>query len=143
MTTTALDFGSIPLEAIKPGMKAFHSQTITDADLKAFAGVSGDHNPIHINAEYAAKSRFKKRIAHGILLSSYFSQLIAMKLPGPGAIYVSQSLKFKKPVYIDDTVTAVVEVVSVDNDRRRVFLSTKCFVNDEVTVDGEAEVYIP
>ncbi|HDZ9325682.1 TPA: MaoC family dehydratase, partial [Vibrio cholerae] len=90
------------------GMSASYSQTITDADIKQFAGLSGDRNPVHLDENYANQSRFKKRIAHGMISSSFFSALFGTKLPGEGCVYVSQSLKFRKPVYIDDTVVATV-----------------------------------
>ena len=133
----------IPLEKIEIGMKASYSQTITDADVKEFAGISGDKNPIHMSEEYAEKSRFKKRIAHGLLSSSFFSALFGTKIPGEGSIYVSQSLQFKKPVYLGDTVTATVIVKAVDIHKRRVFFRTLCKVKNKIVIDGEAELYVP
>ena len=85
---------------IKVGMSESYSQTITDADIKSFAGISGDNNPVHMSDEYAEKSRFKKRIAHGMISSSFFSALFGTKLPGPGCVYVNQSLNFKRDLYI-------------------------------------------
>ena len=99
-----LVFGSVPLEQIEIGMSVSYSQTITDADIKAFAGLSGDHNPVHVSDTFAHESRFGKRIAHGLMSAGFFSALFGMRLPGPGCLYVSQELKFKRPVYIDDTV---------------------------------------
>jgi len=135
--------GSIPFEDIYPGMTVSYSQTITDADIKAYAGLSGDHNPVHVSSEYAASSRFGKRIAHGLMSAGFFSALFGMRLPGPGCVYVSQSLNFKRPVYIDDTVTATVKVNSVDAAQRRVFFETLCTVGGRVVISGEAEIYIP
>ena len=97
---------SISFEQIKIDMSVSYSQTITDADVKSFAGISGDHNPIHVDDEYASKSRYKKRIAHGLISGSFFSALFGTKLPGPGCVYVQQTFNFKKPVYLGDTVTA-------------------------------------
>lgn len=135
--------GSIPLEDIHPGMKVSYSQTITDADIKAFAGISGDHNPVHVSDHYAEQSRFGKRIAHGLMSAGFFSALFGMRLPGPGCVYVSQSLQFKRPVYINDTVVAAVEVTKVDRERRRVFFNTECTVGTKRVITGEAEIYIP
>lgn len=135
--------GSIPLEDIHPGMKVSYSQTITDADIKAFAGISGDHNPVHVSEHYAEQSRFGKRIAHGLMSAGFFSALFGMRLPGPGCVYVSQSLQFKRPVYINDTVVAAVEVTKVDRERRRVFFKTECTVGAKKVITGEAEIYIP
>ncbi|PLX70032.1 MAG: acyl dehydratase [Denitrovibrio sp.] len=134
---------NVPIDQIKIGMEASYSQTITDADIKNFAGVTGDKNPAHMNDEYAKETQFKERIAHGMLSASYFSTLLGMKLPGEGSIYVSQSLKFKKPVFIGDTVTATVIVTDVNLEKRRVFLRTLCKVKDEIVIDGEAQMYIP
>ena len=135
--------GTIAIENIKIGMEVIYSQTITDADVKAFSGVSGDKNPIHMNDDYAQKSRFKRRIAHGLMIASYFSGLFGTKLPGEGAVYVSQSLFFKRPVYIGDTVTATVIVEKVDLIKRRVFFETIATVRNKIMIDGKAELYIP
>lgn len=136
-------FSSMPIEEIKEGMTVSFSQTITDADIKSFAAISGDKNPVHIDEDYANASRYKKRIAHGFLTASFFSALFGTKLPGEGCVYVAQSLRFKRPVYIDDTVTATVEVTNIDLKRKRVFFNTVCKVKNKIVTDGEAEIYIP
>lgn len=138
-----MNFGSIPIESIEPGMSASYSQTITDADIKSFAGLSGDHNPVHVDREYAENSRFKKRIAHGLMSAGFFSAIFGTKFPGPGCVYVSQNLSFLRPVYIDDTVTANVTVSSVDIKKRRVFFDTTCIVKGKKVISGTAEIYIP
>lgn len=130
-------------ENIKIGMSESYSQTITDADVKSFAGISGDHNPVHVSDEYAQQSRYKKRIAHGMISSSFFSALFGTKLPGPGCVYVGQSLNFKRPVYLEDTVTALITVTSIDKKKRRVFFDTVCKVKNKVVIDGTAELYVP
>ena len=130
-------------EDIKIGMSESYSQTITDADIKSFAGISGDHNPVHMSDEYAEQSRFKKRIAHGMISSSFFSALFGTKLPGEGCVYVQQNLNFKRPVYIGDTVTASITVISIDHDKRRVFFDTVCKVRKKTVIDGIAELYVP
>ena len=134
---------SADITKISIGMSASYSQTITDADIKAYAGLSGDNNPVHMSEEYAEQSRFKKRIAHGLFSSGFFSALFGTKLPGPGCVYVSQTLNFKRPVYIDDTVTATVEVANIDVDKKRVFFRTFCKVKNKIVIDGEAEIFVP
>ncbi|MHC8321197.1 MaoC family dehydratase [Pseudomonas sp. GB2N2] len=140
-----IDFSicSMPLHDLVVGTKANYSQTITDADIKAFAGVSGDHNPVHVDDEYAAKSRFGKRIAHGLMSAGFFSAIFGTRIPGPGCVYVSQSLNFIRPVYIDDTVTAEVEVTRIDLAKRRVFFNTVCKVKGKNVITGSAEIFVP
>lgn len=131
------------LEDIKVGMSESYSQTISEADVKNFANISGDRNPVHMDELYAEQSRFGKRIAHGMFSTSFFSALFGMKLPGPGCVYVSQNLKFRKPVYIGDTVTAYIEVKDIDLNRRRVYFNTYCKVGNSKVITGSAEIYIP
>lgn len=134
---------SIPIEEIEIGMTASYSQTITDADVKVFAGISGDRNPVHLDEEYAENSRYKKRIAHGFMTASYFSALFGTKIPGAGCVYVSQSLNFKRPVYINDTVVATIKVIKVNKEKQRIFFKTTCTVRNKIVIDGEAEIFIP
>lgn len=131
------------LEEIKVGMFSSYSQTITDADIKSFAGLSGDHNPVHVSDDYAAQSRYGKRIAHGMLSSSFFSALFGTKLPGHGCVYASQSLKFRYPVYVGDTVTATVTVKKINIEKRIIIFDTICTVGRKKVITGEAEIYIP
>ncbi len=133
----------VPIEDIKIGMTASYSQTITDADIKGFAGISGDRNPVHLDEIYAKESRYKGRIAHGFLTASFFSALFGTKLPGQGCVYVSQTLNFKRAVYVGDTVEVVVEVLGVNLEKRRVFFKTICKVRGKVVTDGEAEIFVP
>ena len=105
------------LEDLKVGMSAAYTKTVTDADLVLFAGVSGDINPMHVDQEYARKTMFQGRIAHGMLTASFISAVLGTKLPGPGCIYVSQNLKFKAPVRPGDTVRAKVTVKAIDLER--------------------------
>jgi len=134
---------SYSIDEIKVGMYVSYSQTITDADIKQFAAISGDRNPVHMDDEYAGKSRFKKRIAHGLLSASFFSALFGTRLPGKGCVYVGQNLNFKKPVYLGDTVTATVTVIEIDTKKQRVFFETICTVKNKKVIDGTAELYIP
>lgn len=138
-----LVFNKIPLEEIEVGMSVNYSQTVTDADIKEFAGISGDRNPVHLDENYASNSKFKKRIAHGMMTASYFSALFGTKIPGEGCVYTYQSLKFKRPVYINDTVEAIVTVKDVDLKKRRVKFKTVCKVENKTVTDGEAELYVP
>ncbi|AMO56416.1 acyl dehydratase [Endozoicomonas montiporae] len=131
------------IEEIQVGMSASYSQTITDADIKGYAGISGDNNPVHMDRDYAEESRFGRRIAHGLISAGFFSALFGTKLPGPGCVYVSQSLNFKRPVYIDDTVAAIVTVKEIDLAKQRVYFDTVCKVKNKIVISGDAEIYIP
>jgi 3-hydroxybutyryl-CoA dehydratase len=133
----------LPSDAPLPeiGARATRSRTITEADLVLFAGLSGDLNPVHMDAVYAARSRFGGRIAHGMLTASLLSAILGNQLPGPGAIYLEQRLRFEAPVYIGDTVTASVEVIAVRADKRIVTLRTECAKQDgTLVISGEAVV---
>lgn len=126
----------------KVGDSVSESRTITDQDVREFAKISGDFNPIHIDDQYAEKTRFKKRIAHGMLAASMLSKLAGMKLPGPGSIYLSQSMKFKNPCYIGDTITAEVKVLNVRSDKPIITLSTTVRNQaNELLLEGEAMIY--
>lgn len=134
---------NLKFEDIQVGMEVSYSQTVTDADVKTFAGLSGDHNPVHISDEYAKNTRWERRIAHGLISVSFFSGLMGTKLPGIGCVWVSQTIKFKKPVYIGDTVTAKLIVKEIDVDRRRVYMTSLCLVDDEIVIEGESEAFVP
>lgn len=108
------------------GDTASCSKTFTETDVILFAGLSGDFNPVHVDKEYASKTRFKRRIAHGLLTSSLLSQLLGMHLPGSGSIYMNQTLRFTKPVYIDDTITATGTVEAIDENKNTVTIKTEC-----------------
>lgn len=128
---------------ISVGMKASAFHTITNEKIEAFATISEDFNPIHLDEDYAKNSKFGKRIAHGAMVTSFFSALFAMELPGEGSIYVSQNTQFKKPVFLDDVVLAEIEVIDIELQRKRVFFKTTCFVNENEVISGMAEIYIP
>ncbi len=130
------------IEDLALGMSTSYGRTVTETDIANFAGVSGDTNPLHLNAEFAATTRFKQRIAHGMLSAAYISTLIGNRLPGPGCLYIAQTLRFVAPVRIGDTVIATATVTDIDTARRRVKLSTICRVGDTVVVDGEAETLV-
>ncbi|KLN62347.1 dehydratase [Kiloniella spongiae] len=130
------------IEDLSEGMEASFSKTVTEADIVLFAGVSGDTNPVHIDEEAAKKSVFEGRIAHGMLTASYLSTVLGTRLPGPGCIYLSQSLRFKGPVRIGDTVTAIVRVREIMTSKKRVILETLCQVRGKDVLDGEATVMV-
>ncbi|WP_428817618.1 MaoC family dehydratase [Clostridium butyricum] len=120
------------------------SKTITEYDIYTFAGISGDFNPIHVNREKAKDSIFNGQIAHGILVSSFISTVIGMYLPGPGTIYLKQSLNFKKPVYIGDTITAKVTIKEIEENKKVAKLYTVVInQNGLMVLDGEAVVKLP
>jgi len=126
---------------LKIGDSAETTHTVTEEDIETFGRLSGDYNPLHFNEEWAKQTMFGGRIAHGILTAAYVSAVIGMHLPGPGTIYMSQSMRFLAPVRIGDTITARVEVVAKDDEKRRVTLKTTCMNQDGKTVlDGEALV---
>jgi 3-hydroxybutyryl-CoA dehydratase len=128
------------IEDLKVGMTARFSKTITEADIVLFAGVSGDNNAMHINEEFASETVFAGRIAHGMLSASVISAAIANKLPGPGTIYMSQSLRFNAPVRPGDTVHAQVTVKEISLEKQRALLTTECFVGNKTVIEGEALV---
>jgi len=131
------------MPALNPGDKASRTQTITDDMIRAFAELTGDTNPVHLDDAYAAGTRFGRRIAHGMIAAGLISATLANDLPGPGTVYLSQSLQFKAPVYPGDTITATVEVKSVRPDKPIVTLVTFCNNQDNVVVlEGEAVVLV-
>ena len=131
------------LEDLKEGMSASFGKTVTDADVMMFAGVSGDTNPVHLNNDFASKTMFKGRIAHGIFGAGLISAVLGTKLPGPGCIYVNQNLKFKAPVRIGDTLVARVTVKAINSEKKLVTLDTVCTVADKPVIEGEATVMVP
>lgn len=130
-------------EDMQEGMEASFSKTVTEADLVLFAGVTGDLNPVHIDAEFAANSMFKQRIAHGMLSAGFISTVFGTRLPGPGCIYVSQNLRFRAPVFIGDTVTARVKVTGLKPEKNMVLFETVCSVGGKDVVTGDAVIMVP
>jgi 3-hydroxybutyryl-CoA dehydratase len=126
------------IEDLRPGMSASFAKTVTEADILLFAGVSADINAVHLNEEYAKTTMFGGRIAHGMLTAGFISAVLANKLPGPGTIYLGQTLKFKAPVRAGDTVTATVTVREVFVDKKRVILDAVCTVAGKVVLEGES-----
>src|SRR4030095_13529494 len=120
------------MPTLKPGDKASRTQTISDEMIRSFAALTGDTNPVHLDDAYAAGTRFGRRIAHGMIAAGLISATLAHDLPGPGTVYLSQTLQFKTPIYQGDTVTAMVEVKSVRSDKPIVTLGTTCKNQNEV-----------
>ena len=126
-------------KSVSVGETASLSKTISEADIVLFAGVTGDFNPLHLDREYAKTTRFGERIAHGLLTAGLISAVLGTRLPGPGAIYLGQTLSFRKPVKIGDTITATAKVSSYDPEKRIVKLETNCYNQEGVLVlAGEA-----
>ena len=139
MTVPARTF---TFEELTVGQNASRSRTITAEDIVAFANVCNDHNPVHLDAAYAATTIFKERIAHGMLSAGIMSGLFGEDLPGPGAIYVAQSLKFRAPVKIGDTLVARAEVLSKVEGKNLVVFKTECRVEGKIVVEGEATLLV-
>ena len=135
--------GTICIEDIEIGMTRHLRKTVTNRDIKLFAEVSTDHNPVHLDDAYAQDTTFEGRIAHGMLTAGLISAVIGEQLPGHGTVYLGQSLKFMAPVRPGDTVYAEVKVTAIDYAKRRVTLETHCAVGDTVVLKGEALVLAP
>lgn len=131
------------IDQMQVGMTRSYAKTLTETDIILFAAASGDINSVHLNQEYAEKTPFGGRIAHGILTAGVISACIANKLPGVGTVYLGQTLKFKAPVRPGDTVTAIVTVKSLDAEKNRVVLDTICQVAGKTVLEGEATVMAP
>ena len=132
------------INELSVGDRAEFTKTVSESDVYLYAGVTGDFNPAHINEPHAEKTFFKTRIAHGMLPAGFISAILGTRLPGPGTIYMGQTLKFRAPVLIGDTITASAEVMEIIADKNRVRLKTTCQNQDGVVVlDGEAVVSPP
>lgn len=130
-------------EDLAVGMEASYARTVAESDLQTFAAVTGDNNPVHLDADFAAATPFKERIAHGMLSAGYLSAVLGTKLPGPGAIYVSQTLSFRGPVKIGDTVTAHVKLRELVSGKRRAIFDCRCSVAGKSVLEGEAVLMVP
>lgn len=130
--------GGYYFDELTIGLKAQSARTVTEADVLMFGAASGDMNPVHFDAEFASTSRFGERIAHGMLTASHVSALIGMRLPGPGSVYISQSLAFKRPVKIGATVTTDVEITDLEPIKGLVTLTTTCSVAGKIVLSGVA-----
>ena len=140
---TGAPFTSYFFEDLAPGMRETLLKTVMADDVIGFATLSGDHNPIHLSDHFARKTRFGGRIAHGLYTASLISAVLGMRLPGPGAVYLSQTLNFRGPVRIGDVVLVAVEVAELTPEGRRCRLACECVVDGKVVLDGEAIVMVP
>jgi acyl dehydratase len=132
-----------PYDVLEVGQTASNSKTVEERDIQLFAAVSGDRNPVHLDAEYAATTMFKERIAHGMFSGALISAAVACELPGPGTIYLGQQMRFTAPVKLGDTLTVRLEILE-KLPKFRVRVATRVFnQNDELVVDGEAEILAP
>ncbi len=126
---------------MKVGDEASLTRLLTEDDIRAFARITGDDNPLHLDTEYARETRFRKPVAHGFLVASLISAVLGTRLPGPGSVYLSQSLSFLAPVYPGDTITASVRIVEMDNDKGIVSLHTEVTNQSRIrVVSGEARL---
>ena len=134
----------LSFEEIELGMQASVENTVAEGDIQAFAEITGDHNPIHLDEAFAVNTPFKGRISHGMLTAGYISAAFGMRLPGPGAIYVKQSLNFLRPVRIDDRITTTVKVSELFPEKRRVLFECECTnAAGKVVLQGEAVLMVP
>ncbi len=136
----APELDGLAFEDLTVGMTAIYSRTITESDIVLFCGISGDTNPIHLNHEYAAQTRFRGTIAHGMLSATLISTVLGTKLPGPGVIYVSQDLRFRAPVRAGDTVVARATVAELYPEKKWAKLDTVCTVGSKTVIEGHAVV---
>ncbi len=140
---TILPFQTLYFEDLSVGLSETYAKTVRSSDVVGFAEITGDRNPIHLSEHFAARTPFKGRIAHGLYTAGLISAVIGTRLPGPGAIYISQTLRFLAPVKIGDTVDATVEVVELNARRQRAELFCKCEVGGTLVLEGEAVVKVP
>lgn len=134
----------LTIEQLSINQSETFRKTIAESDVYLFAGITGDTNPAHIDEVYASSTKFNKRIVHGLLVASFISTVLGTKLPGPGTIYISQTINFKAPVYIGDTIEARVTVKEIIKEKNRVVLNTEVYnQNNEPVVAGEAIVLAP
>src|SRR5471030_1676978 len=138
-----LTLQTLYFEDLSVGMTEQLTKTVASSDVVGFAEVTGDRNPIHLSEHFAAKTPFGTRIAHGLYTASLISAVLGTRLPGPGAIYISQTLNFRAPVKIGDTVTVIVTVAELMPEKSRARLSCVCKVGRQVVLDGEALVKVP
>ena len=137
------EFTGFKYEDLEIGQAHETVHTITADDIQRFAEVSGDFNPLHMSDEYAATTMFEKRIAHGALTASYISGILGNNLPGPGAVFVGLNMRFRRPVYIGDTVTARATIAEKIDRGNRVVLKIECIVDGKRVITGDAEVVAP
>jgi 3-hydroxybutyryl-CoA dehydratase len=142
MTTTTIGPGHF-FEDLYVGMEESISHTVSSEGIHSFAELSGDVNPIHLDEAYAKETPFRRRVAHGMLSASYISAVFGTRLPGPGCIYISQTLNFRAPVHIGDRVTATVRISDLIEHRKRAIFTCACTVGEKIVLEGEAVLMVP
>lgn len=135
--------GDLYFEDMHVGRSAERRHVITDRDIQVFADLTGDYSPLHVDEAFAQRSRFGRRLAHGLLSSSFITGIIGMELPARNGIYMGQTLSFRRPVFIGDELVVRASVASRDEDKSRIRLTTQCLVDDAIVVDGEALIFVP
>ena len=133
----------VEIDKISIGDCAEITKLMSENMVSNFAEISEDFNPVHLDSQYAENSRYKRKIIHGLMATSLFSGLFGTKLPGEGCVYKSQNIRFKRPIYIGDTVTAKVVVTDINVSKKVITFSTRCLVDGKVMIDGESEIFIP
>ncbi len=131
------------LEDLEVGQSATYRRTFSDDDVAGFAQISGDDNPLHLDEEFAAGTRFKTPIMHGMLTTSLWSTIVGTLLPGPGCAYMSQSLNFYQPVRVGEEVIATLTIKAIDQLKQRVVLTSEAWVGDVLVADGESKTWVP
>lgn len=131
------------IEDLEVGMSDSFEKTLGDAEIQKFIELTDDNNPVHVDDEFAKGTMFKKRIVHGMLTASLISNILGTKLPGTGAIYMSQSVRFRAPVFIGDNVRVEAKITELNEKRRIITLSCTCHVGDKLVLDGEAKAMVP
>ncbi len=131
------------LEDLSVGQTVERKHIITDDQIQAFARLTGDYSPLHVDDEFASTSRFGRRLAHGMLTASFITEIIGMKLPARNGIYMGQTLSFMKPVFIGDEVLYRATITHLDSEKCRIRLQTQCFVDDQLVLDGESLIFVP
>lgn len=131
------------IDELNPGMTDVYVRTVTETDIVQYSQISGDDNPVHVNEEFAKKTIFKGRIAHGMLTCGYISAVLGTKLPGPGCAYLNQNLNFRAPVRIGDTVQTRITIKDIDNDTNNVVCEIVCSIGEKIVIDGSATLWVP
>lgn len=139
-----IDFIGKSINEIKIGDKAYFAKTISESDIIQYAGITGDVNPIIVDEEFAKKTPFKKRLVHGMLIASFFSNIVGTKLPGPGTTHISYKVKFIKPAYIGDTIQTKVEVLEINKEKNTILLDVECMNQNGILImKGNGVVFPP
>ncbi|PWR21627.1 MaoC family dehydratase [Zavarzinia compransoris] len=135
--------GDLFLDDLHVGQTAERRHRITDDTIRTFAALTGDYSPLHVDEDFAAGSRFGRRLAHGLLTASFITEIIGMELPARNGIYMGQTLSFRKPVFIGDEVVVRASVAAIDEEKCRIRLTTLCLVDGQVVLEGEALIHVP